>query len=625
MNKLTWVRFGAALAVSAASLFPVSPVAAATVRVKAGDNLQAAINAAQPGDTLLLEAGAIFSGNFVLPVKPGAEFITIRTDIADAEVAGPDIRITPAKAVRLAKIKSPNNAPSLATVPGSHHWRLLLLEFQANWQGYGEIMQLGDGSRAQNTAAMVPHDIELDRLYIHGDPDFGQKRGVALNAAAVTIRNCYISDIKAVGIDTQAIGGWNGPGPFTIENNYLEATGENFLLGGADPGVPNLVSDGVVFRHNYLSKPPSWRDPILSAPSGVSAAETTGGSLAPGAYSYTVVARKLVGGGITARSSASTNVTVSVATGNAVTVSWAAVPGATQYHVYGRTPGALTQYWSVTGTSLTDTGAAGSNGTVPGGTGDRWLVKNLFELKNARNVTIEYNVFENNWPHGQSGYSILFTPRNQEGTCTWCVVENVTFQFNHVRNVAAGINILGYDDISPSKQTKNIAIRHNLFEKMDTSIGGTAWFILITDGPADIVVDHNTIDSNGTAFVYIWQSKPTAAYLVNGFQFTNNAVRHGLYGINGAGYGFGNGILNYYFPGAIVKGNFMEAGYASRYPANNYFTGTFAEAFIDAAGGNYKAAAGGVLAGKALDGTKGVLEGRGKSKPGTPTNLRIIK
>ena len=71
---------------------------------------------------------------------------------------------------------------------------------------------------------------------MHGDRYVGQKRCIALNAANVTISDSYIAECKGVGQDTQAIGGWNGPGPYTIENNYLEAAGENVMFGGADPG-----------------------------------------------------------------------------------------------------------------------------------------------------------------------------------------------------------------------------------------------------------------------------------------------------------------------------------------------------------------------------------------------------
>ena len=44
---------------------------AQTMGVPAGASLQQAIDRARPGDTLLLTPGAIYTGNFVLPVKPG--------------------------------------------------------------------------------------------------------------------------------------------------------------------------------------------------------------------------------------------------------------------------------------------------------------------------------------------------------------------------------------------------------------------------------------------------------------------------------------------------------------------------------------------------------------------------
>lgn len=42
-----------------------------TITVNAGDNLQQAINNALPGDTIVIEAGANFTGNFLLPPKSG--------------------------------------------------------------------------------------------------------------------------------------------------------------------------------------------------------------------------------------------------------------------------------------------------------------------------------------------------------------------------------------------------------------------------------------------------------------------------------------------------------------------------------------------------------------------------
>src|SRR6266536_3154039 len=164
-----------------------SPAVAATVNVLAGDNLQVALDRAEPGDTILLQAGATFSGTFVLGVKPGSTYITVRTSASDSSLPADGSRISPADAVLLPKIKSSGNSSALRTAPGAHHWRLLLLEFQANAGGAGDVIALGDGSSIQNSLDTVPHDLVVDRVYLHGDPAAGQKRGIALNSGATTI------------------------------------------------------------------------------------------------------------------------------------------------------------------------------------------------------------------------------------------------------------------------------------------------------------------------------------------------------------------------------------------------------------------------------------------------------
>src|SRR5262249_60927613 len=118
---------------------------------------------------------------------------------------------------------------------------------------------LGDGSESQNSASQVPQQIELDGLIIRGDPQDGQKRAIALNSGATVIRNSDIRDIKARGQDSQAICGWNGPGPYVIENNFLSAAGENVMFGGSDPFISGLVPSDVVVRGNYFTKPLEWR------------------------------------------------------------------------------------------------------------------------------------------------------------------------------------------------------------------------------------------------------------------------------------------------------------------------------------------------------------------------------
>src|SRR5688572_24095960 len=204
----------------------VSPDVPRIVRLAAGANLQAALDSAAPGDIIELPPGATYVGNFVLPAKSGSSYITLRTAPTDG-LPNANERVGPEHSGRLAKLQSANGQSALRTAPGAHHWRLLLLEFGPNQAGTGDILLLGDGSSAQSRLDRVPTDLLVDRCYIHGDPARGQKRGIALNSASTTITGSYIADIKSSGQDAQAIAGWNGPGPYLIENNYPEASGEN--------------------------------------------------------------------------------------------------------------------------------------------------------------------------------------------------------------------------------------------------------------------------------------------------------------------------------------------------------------------------------------------------------------
>lgn len=443
------------------------------IAVPQGGNVQAAIDKALPGDTITLAAGATYIGNVILRPKPNAGMITIRSSAQDSALPGPSTRITPAYAGALPKLRSPSTLPALATEPGAHHYRLLGLEFGPTHQGFYDIIQLGDGSRAQNTLAMVPHHLELDRCYIHGDPSFGQKRGVGLNSASTTITNCYISDIKAVGQDSQAIAGWNGPGPYTITNNYLEAAGENLLIGGSDPGISGLIPSDILISRNHIARPLSWR-------------------------------------------------------------------------------------------------------------GSNFVVKNLFELKNAQRVVVDGNILENNWLAGQSGYAILFTVRNQDGSAPWSVVQQVTFTNNIVRHVAGGINFLGTDYLNTSQMSNDFLIRNNLFEDVSGSYGGQGRFLLINGG-RDVTIDHNTILQDGATAIYA-DTNPTPRMTL-----TNNIIPDHSWALMGAGTAPGNSTAQHYFAGGFILKNIWANANPNTYPANNYYPQGLAQVgFTNLAAGDYR-------------------------------------
>ncbi len=437
-------------------LLAATPLAAATHNVPADGDLQAALNAAQPGDVVLLAPGATYVGNFKLPVKLGDAFIVVRTGGNLRSLPAPGTRVSPAHSPALAKLQSPNTSAALATVAGTHHWRFEAIEFGANVNGVGDIILLGAGS-SQTDVSQMPHDLIFDRVYIHGDPMAGQKRGIALNCGAAHIINSYISDIKSVGQDSQAIAGWNGTGPYLIENNYLEGAGENVLFGGADPSIPGLVPSDITIRRNHFTKPLEWRD-------------------------------------------------------------------------------------------------------------QHWQVKNAFELKNARRVLVEGNVFEHVWVAAQAGYAILFSTRNQDGRSPWSVVEDVTFRYNIIRHAANAINISGTDYTHPSMQGSRYHISHNLVYDIDGATwGGSGNFLQMGNQPRDVIVEHNTVEHTGNV-ITVYGTRNGAPAVVEGFIFRNNLMRHNKYGVKGESLPVGSPTLDAYFTSHRFERNALAGGKASAVP-----------------------------------------------------------
>ncbi len=554
--------------------------------VRAGGDLQAAINAARPGDVILLQAGATFSGNFVLPDKGATTVdITIRSD-SDSRLPAPGTRIGPAHAPLLATLRSPNTLAALTAVPRSHHWRLELLAFVANARGFGEIIALGSGDADQNDLSLVPHHLTLDRLLILGDPLIGQKRGIALNSASTTISNSHIADCKGAGFDTQAIGGWNGPGPYKITNNYLEGAGENFMLGGASPKIRDMIPADITFTRNYLTKPLAWKLPILQTPSAVTAAGSSGGSLAAGTYYYFVVAALPTAQDSWAWSAKSASVSATVGNGGQVTITWNGDAKAKVYRVYrGTAPGTADRFFDSPGTTFVDTGSLPAKGMDTGAwiRASVWTVKNLFELKEGERVLVDGNVFEHVWQESQNGYAILFTPRNQDNTSPWVAVRDLTFSNNIVRHAGAGIQVLAYDDVASgsSQRTERVHIVNNVFDDVgSTAFPGAGRFLLIAHGPSDVRVDHNTVIQS-TEIAYAYGERNGVLETAANFVFTNNLVRHNTYGINGDSRAAGNSAITGYFPASTITRNGIACSGSSSCSAGNYPAGNVFMAAAD--------------------------------------------
>ncbi|HEV7397400.1 MAG TPA: hypothetical protein VGN86_12885 [Pyrinomonadaceae bacterium] len=234
------------------------------ITVQPDGDLQAALKAAQPGDTIILVAGAEYRGPFVLPNKGAgtgkdADFITIRT----SEVSGisPEgERISPQAHQRsMARIVSPARQSAINTEEQAHHYKFIGIEFAPAADASYVYNVIDLGSSSYDSLSQFPHHLVFDRCYIHSTGLNKARRGLALNTAETTLVNSYVSGFAGDGDETQAVAGWAGPGPFHIINNFLEGGAEVLLFGGADPSVSNLVPSDIEIRNNYFHKPISWQ------------------------------------------------------------------------------------------------------------------------------------------------------------------------------------------------------------------------------------------------------------------------------------------------------------------------------------------------------------------------------
>jgi hypothetical protein len=512
-----------------------TPAPGITIVVNSGGNLQAALNNAKCGDTIHLQAGATFSGAFKFPYKDcdDAHWIIVRTSSDDSLLPSAGSRLTPCYAgvaslpgrpafncsstrnvlAKLVMNRGGMSGP-VVLAPGANHYRLIGLEL-TRVAGIGVIYALASPNPTGATSKII-----YDRIWFHGTPHDETTRGIQLGGSTyIAVIDSFFTDFHCIAVtgsctDAQAInGGMNTRpmGPYKIDDNFLEASGENILFGG---GSSTQTPADIEITHNYMFKPLTWMK--------------------------------------------------------------------------------------------------GQPGYVGGANGRPFIVKNLFELKNAKRVLLDGNVMENTWGgFSQAGFALLLTPKangtESDNTCPVCQVTDVTIRNSYIAHMGSGMQISNglsdhgaapvdggrysihdviFDDINGTKFDGE-----NVFAQVSTRAGSPVLH--------DVTINHVTAFPSATSF-FIGDLLSETPKMRN-FVFTNSILNTGRYPVWSTGTGGSLNCAAHNSPLITLNACFSSYTFShnallaspgdfppSTWPAPNFFpTSESIVDFVNYIGGNF--------------------------------------
>ena len=243
------------------------------VHVASNSDLHEAVESAKCGDTLLLAAGASFEIRN-LPAKKcdDQHYITIRTDTPDSRLPPEGTRISPA----WAGVASLPGRPAYAQPAGGAAKLMptLIVKVPSG-------AKLGDHYRFIGIEWSSPPDTHIarlittesadhvifDRNWLHPPDGAEMNKGIGMvqGTHSIAVINSYFSGFYCIArtgtcTDSSALGGGNAEvpvGTLKIFNNFLEASGENILFGGA---ASEINPTDIEIRRNHLFRPMLWKE-----------------------------------------------------------------------------------------------------------------------------------------------------------------------------------------------------------------------------------------------------------------------------------------------------------------------------------------------------------------------------
>ncbi|HTW58282.1 MAG TPA: Ig domain-containing protein [Terriglobales bacterium] len=252
----------------------------------------------------------------------------------------------------------------------------------------------------------------------------------------------------------------------------------------------------------------------------------------------------------------------------------------------------------------------GQPGYVGGTNGNPFIVKNLFELKNAQRVLLDSNIMEDSWGgFSQSGFGILLTPRNQSNgngpnLCPNCQVTDVTIRYGTISHVGAGLQIANpVDGNGVPLAGERYSIHDLIIDDIDgVKYNGPSEFAEVSVGAGAPTLESLTIN-HVTAFPSSMQfmvGDQTAAAKMANFVFTNSIVNAGTYPVWSTGSGGSANCAAHDSPLITFNACFSPYTFAknaiiappksfpaSVWPAGNFFPASAATVqFVNYNGGN---------------------------------------
>ena len=257
---------------------------AITRLVPSSADFNSTLEACKPGETNVFPAGYTWTGNAVLVPRPLVS--DGNGSYLHCKVRAADVNLTAGQRVMASEptvtITTPNTIAVMTGFgPNICYWDFDGLKFNGGNTGsnltyYYLSFGLGYAPDHTTTVASLPHDINLNHIYVAGNSNgtYSQYQGMFFDAYNSSVNDSLILNIiSAINNPNETQGIFIQIGKnITLSNNEITASGENVMMLANEDGMQQseanminptggnagMIPDGILITGNYLHKDPAW-------------------------------------------------------------------------------------------------------------------------------------------------------------------------------------------------------------------------------------------------------------------------------------------------------------------------------------------------------------------------------